>query len=274
MTGTWDKTRGSWDTPNLLGLLGISPSVPDGQVSQPFQRVLGEKKNSREDESYARARHDHKESGTLGTLGHSLYNPQNPAENGIELCPNQCPKGHDGLGHEVDALALPLPLHEVALLPVRYWVATGPHSLCVALPGFGAPIVLTTSRTRYSGAHSAGEAAFGPRETLVLLAAAELYRVGQLGSWAASKLQYPGWTLTAENALEGAQRPARRPEGLVWWAGAPPIPGAWMDHGWTMGRLVAACGLRMVEVVVETEEAAPAPLAGAEAPQSARGRAA
>lgn len=170
--------------------------------------------------------------------------------------------------------SLPIPLHEAALLPVRFWTATGPHSLCVALPGFGAPLVLTTSRTRHSGAHSAGEAAFGPRETLTLLAAAELHRVDRIASWAATKLERPNWTLTPENALEGAQRPAARPQGLVWWAGAPPIPGAWMDHGWTMGRLVAAYGLRMVEVVVEPEEAVAAPLAGAEAQQSARGRAA
>lgn len=154
-----------------------------------------------------------------------------------------------------------LPLREVSAFPVRFWVTLpAPSTLVLALGGLKGHLVLTTSRERHRAAPGRGEAAYGPKETLALLAAAEASVAGpeKALEWSERKLRRPDWVLTSQVALEGLKRPQEPLMGEVWWDGTEAIPGHWISEGRTMGWLAAHYSAELVEVVVES--------AGARAP--------
>lgn len=144
--------------------------------------------------------------------------------------------------------------------PVLWWADLPIASTIVARGRLNAalpPVVFTACRRRYAAALEAHEAAWSPREyEAALLAAAHgLADADTFRRWCRRKAADPSWRLDARVATSGRSG-LEHDRGRSWWSGADGGRGAWMAHGWTWERLLAALELEVVDVVVEGAAAA------------------
>ena len=139
---------------------------------------------------------------------------------------------------------------EVAVLAVRHFGGLpGPTTLSVALQGVESTATLwTNAPRRYTAAQALSEPVFSPRELVALACLGETGRLRRdaLATWARRKRENPSARVTGAAASDSA---TIAPEN--WWDGSATIPGHWMPHGWTIGRLISASGAEVVAVEIE-----------------------
>ncbi|MEM1417178.1 MAG: hypothetical protein AAGH15_19930 [Myxococcota bacterium] len=166
----------------------------------------------------------------------------------------------------------PLVIREALLMPLRWLrpsLGLPPTTLLLEFD-LGPPqlALLTSDRARYERMKHHRAAAFDPVETELVARAGEAgvltrHRFLEWVEWKEASLD--GWKLTGERIGHGARDSAQG-----YWAGKDGLaPGHELLDGWTVARLCACLGARLVEIDVEGEAVVRLPRGEAAAPAPA-----